>query len=104
MQPLGLQTDRTEISLLPSRELEDPQRRKLEPIALGSLNASPDAILRNIGIPWDALTPILQMLIADRFKFVLMRGTRFRHRTAKLNSLRLETRLTEDDVALEEGA
>lgn len=52
----------------------------------------------NIGIPWDALTPVLQMLIAGRFKFVLMRGTRFRHRTAKLNSLRLETRLTEDDV------
>lgn len=40
------------------------------------------------------------MLIAGRFKFVLMRGTRFRGRTARLNSLRLETRLTEDDMAL----
>lgn len=55
-------------------------------------------ILGNIGIPWDALTPILQVLIAERFKFVLMRGTRFRHRSAKLNSLRLEMRLTEDDA------
>jgi len=54
--------------------------------------------LGNIGIPWDALTPILQVLIAERFKFVLMRGTRFRHRSAKLNSLRLEMRLTEDDA------
>lgn len=54
----------------------------------------------NIGIPWDALTPILQMLIAARFKFVLMRGTRFRHRSAKLRSLRLETKLTEDDVPM----
>lgn len=32
--------------------------------------AADDAILGNI--PWDALTPILQMLIAGRFKFVLM--------------------------------
>lgn len=29
-----------------------------------------------------------------------MRGTRFRHRTAQLNSLGLETKLTEDDMAL----
>lgn len=77
------------------RKLEAPQRTKLEPIALGSLNASPDAMLGNIGIPWDALTPILQMLIADRFKFVLMRGTRFRHLAAKLNSLRPEAKLTD---------
>lgn len=97
LQPVGLQIGRAEISLLPSRELEDPQRRKLEPIALGSLNASPDAILGNIAIPWDALTPILQMLIAGKFRFVLMRGTRFRHRNAKLNRLRIETKLTEDD-------
>jgi hypothetical protein len=46
------------------------------------------------------MTPVLQMLIAGRFKFGLMRGTRFRRRTARLNSLRLETRLTEDDMAL----
>ncbi|MDT4740327.1 hypothetical protein [Bradyrhizobium sp. WYCCWR 12699] len=55
----------------------------------------------NIGIPRDALTPILQMLIAGKFNFVLMRGSRFRHRSAKVNSLRLEAKLTEDDVALE---
>jgi hypothetical protein len=42
----------------------------------------------------DALTPIL---IAGRFRFVLVRGTRFLHRSARLNSLRLETKLTEDD-------
>ncbi|MET4176912.1 hypothetical protein ABIB95_009013 [Bradyrhizobium sp. LA2.1] len=38
------------------------------------------------------------MLVAGRLKFVLMRGSRFRHRSVRLNSLRLETKLTEDDV------
>ncbi|MGY3396471.1 hypothetical protein ACVWW6_009062 [Bradyrhizobium sp. USDA 3311] len=102
LRAAGLKTDRAEISLLPSSDLEEERRKDLEPIALGSLNATQDAILGNIGIPWDALTPILQMLIAGQFKFVLMRGTRFRHRSAKVNSLRLETKLTEDDVPLEE--
>lgn len=32
------------------------------------------------------------MLIAGCFKFALMRGTRFRHRSAKLNSFQLETK------------
>jgi hypothetical protein len=100
LTPAGLKTDRAEISLLPSTDLEEDRRKDLKPIALGSLSVTEDAILGNIGIPWDALTPVLQMLIAGRFKFVLMRGTRFRRRTARLNSLRLETRLTEDDMAL----
>lgn len=104
MTPTGLKADRVEISLLPSPELMEEKRKELTPIALGSLSLGPDGVLGNIGIPWDALTPILQMLIAGRFKFVLMRGTRFRHRSAKLRSLRLETKLTEDDPALEEGA
>ncbi|MGY3356290.1 hypothetical protein ACVWZK_002953 [Bradyrhizobium sp. GM0.4] len=98
LTPAGQKTDRAEISLLPSSDLEEKRRKDLTPVALGSLTADPDGILGNIGMPWDALTPILQMLIAERFKFVLMRGTRFRHRSAKLNSLRLETKLTEDDA------
>jgi hypothetical protein len=60
LTPSGLQTDRAEISLLPSSDLEGHRRKDLKPIALGSLNARPDGILGNIGIPWDALTPILQ--------------------------------------------
>ncbi|WLA63797.1 hypothetical protein [Bradyrhizobium diazoefficiens] len=103
LRPAVQKTDRAEISLLPSSELEEERRRDLQPIALGSLHVTQDAILGNIGIPRDALTPILQMLIGGRFNFVLLRGSRFRHRSAKLSSLRLETKLTEDDVALEEG-
>lgn len=99
LQPAGLKTDKTEISLLPSPELVTDRRKGFEPVALGTLDVRGDMIYGNIGIPWDALTPILQMLIAGRFKFVLMRGARFRHRSAKLRSLRLETKLTEDDPA-----
>ncbi|MCW2082408.1 UNVERIFIED_ORG: hypothetical protein M2193_004583 [Bradyrhizobium japonicum] len=102
LRPAGEKTERAEISLLPSSDLEEEQRGDLRPIALGALHVTQDAILGNIGIPRDALTPILQMLIAGRFNFVLMRGSRFRHRGAKVSRLRLETALTEDDVALGE--
>jgi len=69
MTPRGLKTDRVEISLLPSPGLVEEKRKELTPIALGSLGLGPEGVLGNIGIPWDALTPILQMLIAGRFKF-----------------------------------
>ncbi|MCS3498299.1 hypothetical protein M2189_002743 [Bradyrhizobium japonicum] len=98
LQPAGLKPEEVEISLLPAPDLVGERRKAFEPIALGSLSVRTEGISGNIGVPWDALTPILQMLIAGRLKFVLMRGPRFRHRSAKLNSLRLETKLTEDDV------
>ena len=57
----------------------------------------------SIGIPADALPPILQMLIAKEFKFVLLRGSKFRYRRACLTGLRLEGRLTEDDMPAEDA-
>jgi hypothetical protein len=37
------------------------------------------------------------MLIAGRLKFVVLRGSKFRYRSARLVSFRLDTKLTEDD-------
>jgi hypothetical protein len=57
LTPAGLKTDRAEISLLPSTDLEEDRRKDLKPIALGSLSVTEDAILGNIGIPWDDAGP-----------------------------------------------
>jgi hypothetical protein len=40
------------------------QRKDYKPITLGSLEAHPDRIDGHVGIPQDALPPILQILIA----------------------------------------
>lgn len=55
-------------------------------------------ICGSIGIPPDALSPILQMLIVKALKFDLMTASKFRHRGARLIGLRLEMRLTDDDM------
>jgi hypothetical protein len=97
LRPAGLKTDRVEVSLLPTNDMSEEKRKAYEPIALGSLEALPDLIRGSIGIPADALSPILQMLIAKELKFVLMTGSKFRHRSVRLTGLRLEMKLTEDD-------
>jgi hypothetical protein len=87
--------------LPPTYSMQQDQRKDFEPLALGGLDAYPDRIVGSLGIPTDLLPPILQMLIAGQFKFVLMRGTKFRYRSARLHSFRLEMKLTEDDMPAE---
>jgi hypothetical protein len=57
-----------------------------------------DRISGLVSIPMDALPPILQMLIGGRFRFVEMRGPRFRYRQTLCNSFRLEMKLDPDDL------
>jgi hypothetical protein len=98
LRPTGLKTDKVEVSLLPSVEMNHGQRKDHEPLALGSLETYNDRIVGLLSIPMDVLPPILQMLIGDRFKFVSMIGTKFHYRRARLHGFRLEMNLTEDDM------
>jgi hypothetical protein len=99
----GLKTDAGEVTLLPSNDMSEERRKDYKPIALGGLDVYRDMIKGSIGIPADALPPILQMLIAEEFKFVLLRGSKFRYRSARLTSLRLEMKLDEDDLPPEDA-
>ncbi|MET4324460.1 hypothetical protein ABIB80_000265 [Bradyrhizobium sp. i1.15.2] len=58
----------------------------------------PDRLDASIGIPLDASAPILQMLIGERFRFVMLRGSKFRCRSASLVSFSLRSELWEDDL------
>lgn len=103
LRPAGLKTDAVELSLLPSAGMSEERRKDYKPIALGALDVYPNMIKGSIGIPADALPPILQMLIAKEFKFILLRGSKFRYRSARLTGLRLEMKLTEDDMPADDA-
>ena len=98
LRSTGLTTDRVEVSLFPTINLEEERRKELKPLALGALESYPDKIDAILGIPSDALAPMLQMLTADRLKFVVLRGTKFRYRSARLHSFSLSAALGEDDL------
>ncbi|MHC2531907.1 hypothetical protein [Bradyrhizobium diazoefficiens] len=97
LRPTGLKTDRMEVSLFPSINLEEECRKDLKPTAVGAIEAYPERLDASLGIPSNALTPILQMLIAGRLKFVVMRGSKFRYRSARLHSYSLGTKFEEDE-------
>jgi hypothetical protein len=59
LRPTGLRTDLVEMSLFPRISLEEERRKDLKPIAVGSIEAYPERLDANLGIPLDALVPIL---------------------------------------------
>jgi hypothetical protein len=52
----------------------------------------------------DALPPILQMLMGGHFRFVSLRGVRFRYRQALCNSFWLEMKLEKCQQAFKFGS
>jgi hypothetical protein len=57
LRPAG--ANRCEVWLLPTLDMAPEQRRAHEPLALGSLELSGEKITGSLGIPADALQPIL---------------------------------------------
>ncbi|MCP3468336.1 hypothetical protein [Bradyrhizobium sp. CCGUVB23] len=97
LRPAGLQTDSVTVSLFPSTNLLEERRRELKPIAVGSIESYPDRLDARISIPADMLPSVLQVLGASRLKYLVMRGSKFRYRSARLVSYSLGSKLEEDD-------
>ncbi|HEX9212733.1 MAG TPA: hypothetical protein VF901_19690 [Bradyrhizobium sp.] len=55
-------------------------RKALRPLLVGSLDGHSDPITGLLSLPEDALPPILQMMIAERFAFLVAHGTPFSRR------------------------
>lgn len=98
LHPKGLRTNRIELTFLPSKDLDSEPRKALRPLGVGSLDGYGDPITGLLSLPEDALPPILQMMIGERFRFIVMHGTPFSRRRASLHGFRMEMKLDPDDL------
>jgi hypothetical protein len=87
-----------EVNLLPRADLDQDRRKDDQPSAVGSLRLDGGRLIVLQSIPKDSLTPILQVLIADRFRFVDLGGAKLRHRQALVSSFSLATHIDPDDM------
>jgi hypothetical protein len=92
LQPAGLKTEVVHISLIPSSGMSEERRKNSSPMTLGAFELRPDMIEGLISIPAEVLSPILQMLIVKKLKFVQLTGSKFYRRSARLIGLRLDIR------------
>jgi hypothetical protein len=96
--PSSIRAEMVELILMPERIDSDARNDAPEPSSVGSVSLFRGRFEALLTIPDDALAPVLQMLIADRFRYIAMHGAQIRHRRALIRSYRLETNIDEEDM------
>lgn len=103
LRPGGIKAETVELTFMPDKKLNEENRQHHEPKAVGSLSLNKGVLQGLLPLPADALEPILQMLTADRFRYVVMDGTKLRYRQGLVRDFRLSETLDEDDLPPEDG-
>jgi hypothetical protein len=89
------------LHLLPLHDLNDTElRRKHEPKGVGTLELRKGQLTGSLYLPFDVLATALQMMIGDRWHFVVLGADAFLSGRASIKSYRLQRLMDEDDVAL----
>lgn len=104
VEPQTVKADSAALTLLPEIGLNEAERLQDEPRCVGSLSVH-DWILRGLlSVPVDALAPVMQMLAADRFRYVVMTGSRLHYRKTLIRRYSIDTKYEDDDSELQPGA
>jgi len=93
----GIKTEAVEVILMPNRLQNNERYEIAEPNSVGSVSVSRGRFEALLTIPEDVLAPVLQMLIAEKLRFIDLHGERMRYRSATIKSYRLEMHMDEED-------
>jgi hypothetical protein len=89
------------LHLLPLHDLDDTElRRKHEPNGVGALELRKGRLTGSLYLPFDVLATALQMMIADRWHFVVLGADAFLSGRSSVISYRLQRALDDDDLSL----
>jgi hypothetical protein len=88
-----------EITCYPEIDLNRDNRAKRNPKAVGVFEKYREELSANIHMPADALPSVLQMLIATRYRFVILEAMPFERGYAMIQSYYFDEKLQEDELA-----
>jgi hypothetical protein len=98
LRPRKIKVETVELFFLPDIGRAEMERRDLPPPrAVGSLYIRETALIGNLSMPTDALDPVMQMLLADRLKYVALDGEPMRWRKALIRHYEIKTQHNEED-------
>ena len=82
-------------------DLDDTEeRRSHNSNYVGILELRKNRLTGSLYLPFDVLATALQMMIADRWRFVVLSGDTFLSGRASIKSYRLQRSLDDDDLSL----
>lgn len=95
---LRQKAEAVEVTFLPDVSQADLEERGEEPsLSVGYLQVHNKILTGGISMATYALGLVIQMLIAGRFKFIVLYGDPMRYRQARIRSYHFETQLNPDD-------
>jgi hypothetical protein len=95
--PLKIKVEKVKLVFLPDIDPEEIKQQGEPPRCVGSLSIWQNALDGNLSMPRDALDPVLQMLLAGRFKYVVLNGEPMRYRKALIGNYDMATEVDVDD-------
>jgi hypothetical protein len=101
-RPSKLKCDAVELHFLPDKRLNEGERERHQPVSIGHLNLRSGQMYGVMSMPADALPLLLTMATAEKLRYVVMHGEKFRYGNANLKSFRVEMNIDEDDLPAEE--
>lgn len=103
LRPHNPKITNVRLTFIPRQQLDsEADRAKDEPVAIGQLSSHRGTLEGILSMPLNGLTPVLQMLIAERFRYVVLNGDKQRYGQADVRTFRFERTVSEDDLPLEE--
>jgi hypothetical protein len=97
LRPKKVKADTVELTFLPSPRNDAVAREDQAPKCVGSLDLYRGRLMGLIDMPVDALSCVMQMLIAGRSKYVALHGHRMRYRKALLRGYSIDTNYEDEN-------
>ncbi|CAN7570665.1 hypothetical protein LJR220_005209 [Bradyrhizobium sp. LjRoot220] len=100
LRPTSIKASAGEVTLFPDHRLSDIEgRRKHEPKAVGAISHRGKDYQANLHLPADAFGLVLQMMIAGRYRYVLIEAHKSFRGEALIRHFRFSGTIDEDDLA-----
>jgi hypothetical protein len=100
-RPRRLAEQAIELTFIPIEHLTYEHRQSDQPRYIGSVNLRREA-QAIFSLPSDALPSLLPMLIAEKFRYLVLHGTGLRYHQASVRSFRFEMQVNEDNWPLDD--
>lgn len=98
LRPTKMKVSDAEMTFMPDAELDWRERSKHEPKSVGIIQIYQGSFKPLLNMPNDALAPVLQMLIAGKFKYVTLSGDKPRYGHGLIRSYRFEMTMDDDGL------
>lgn len=98
LTPSRIKADTVQAIMFPRTTDKEDRFRAEGPKSVGSVQFTRGQFTAMLTMPDDALAPVLEMLIAGKFRFLNMHGHRMRYGSGLVTSYALQMKIEEEDM------